>query len=109
MFAYEFDLLPAFVIFLCHENSCRYIAVPVKVFGGRVKDDIGTEIQRSRRNRSGDGAVNTQDSACVMGSLTSIGNIDNIPGRIDRCLHPYDSRFARYDRPSQSTGISCVE
>ena len=51
------------------------IAVPVQVFGGRVEDDIGAELDGPREDGRGEGAVDDEGGPGALGYLGRRGDI----------------------------------
>src|SRR5207253_5894938 len=49
------------------ERAAEDVAVPAEILGGRVHNDIGAEIERTLKHRSGPGVVDNQPGAGLLG------------------------------------------
>lgn len=53
------------------------------MFGCRINDDMGTELQRLLEKRRGKNIVDDQLGACFIGDLRNGSNVDDFERRID--------------------------
>src|SRR5439155_1415895 len=68
------------------------IAVPAEVLRRRVHDDVGTELQRTLQSRRGEGVVDDEPRARVLGDAGECRDVGNVQQRVGRCLAPDDAR-----------------
>ena len=67
------------------QRPAQQVAVPAEVFGGRVHDDVGAQLQRPREHRRGERAVDAQQRAARDGrsrrtAAMSVIDIRGLPG-----------------------------
>ena len=115
----------------CQKSSARardqrardHVAVAVQVFGRRVHDEIGAELQRPAQHRRRRGAVDREPGAGAVRDLGRGRDVGDRPGRVGRRLDPDElgragtdrgreraaARSSRRARPSRPQGRAKVE
>ena len=93
----KLDLLREFRV-RRHQRPADDVRVAVQVFGRRMHDHIGPQLQRLLAPRRGEGVVDDQQQAVRLGDLRQAGDVGQLHQGVGRGLGPDQLRLGRDGR-----------
>ena len=82
----EREHLLADALGVANDGAADATALPVQVLGGRVHDQVCTQLQRLLQHRSEETVVHDQQRALAPGNLRQPGDVHHLAQRIGGCL-----------------------
>src|SRR4029077_3700705 len=86
------------------DYATQHIAMPAKVLGGAVHDDIDPVCERPLTHGRGKGVIAYDERAAVVSEGSELLQVDDVQERIGRCLDPQEPRAAGAPRERRFDG-----